>query len=402
MALGDYAKTAYVNGSAPAISAANLNNNENKTDELDTAVESHLVDYTVQVPYGATTGAANTYVLATPAIAALTEGMAVCVKINVDSTGASTLNWDGKGAKGIKKANGADATNLKNGGIYTLRYNGTNFIVQGEGASGDAAASDLLSGKKASVDAGDITGTMPNKVGSTTVFTPGTTDQAITQGYYSGAVGDGKVLGDADLVAAKIKSGTAIFGINGTVVEAAGDAVVADVLAGKVFSKAGSAGLTGTMVDRGTVNITPSTGNQAITAGKHSGSGVVYGDADLVAANIKSGANIFGVAGSFDGKRWASGSGVTTYASSCDHAVVTGLAFTPALVVVEFQISSVWWRHTFLTASHNTDINGVEKKVLGVAACYVSYGGTVYSGGFDMILQTAVATGTIFYYWCYE
>lgn len=35
MAIGDYTKTTYVNGSAPAINAANLNNAENKIDELD-------------------------------------------------------------------------------------------------------------------------------------------------------------------------------------------------------------------------------------------------------------------------------------------------------------------------------------------------------------------------------
>jgi hypothetical protein len=36
MALGDYTKTPYVDGNAPAISAANLNNNENKLKEIDT------------------------------------------------------------------------------------------------------------------------------------------------------------------------------------------------------------------------------------------------------------------------------------------------------------------------------------------------------------------------------
>lgn len=38
MALGDYTKTAYVNGTTPAINATSLNNNENKTKELDTAL----------------------------------------------------------------------------------------------------------------------------------------------------------------------------------------------------------------------------------------------------------------------------------------------------------------------------------------------------------------------------
>ncbi len=38
MALGDYTKTTFANGVSPAINATNLNNNENKTKELDTAV----------------------------------------------------------------------------------------------------------------------------------------------------------------------------------------------------------------------------------------------------------------------------------------------------------------------------------------------------------------------------
>jgi len=38
MAAGDYVKTTYINGQAPARNAANLNNHENKTKELDTDV----------------------------------------------------------------------------------------------------------------------------------------------------------------------------------------------------------------------------------------------------------------------------------------------------------------------------------------------------------------------------
>lgn len=44
MPLGDYEKTTYVNGGPPGISAERLNNNENKTAELDQAVMSHLAE----------------------------------------------------------------------------------------------------------------------------------------------------------------------------------------------------------------------------------------------------------------------------------------------------------------------------------------------------------------------
>lgn len=178
-----------------------------------------MADITTQVPYGgATTGLANTYVLAAPAIAALTAGMAVSCKINVDSTGASTLNWNSKGAKAIKKANGTDVTNLKNGGIYTLRYDGTNFIVQGEGGSGDAIASDLLSGKTASTDVADITGTMPNNAGDVAAVSShaaSTSIHVVPATGYTDGTDDAVVITDADFIAANIKKAKDVFGVTG-------------------------------------------------------------------------------------------------------------------------------------------------------------------------------------------
>lgn len=79
---------------------------------------------------------------------------------------------------------------------------------------------------------------------------------------------------------------------------AEGDAIAANVLAGKKFSNDSDTGITGAMTNNGAVTITPGTTNKVIPAGYHNGSGYVVGDADLISANIKSGANIFGVAGS--------------------------------------------------------------------------------------------------------
>jgi hypothetical protein len=47
MALGDYTKTTFVNATTPAINATNLNNNENKTKELDTAAAASDTSITV-------------------------------------------------------------------------------------------------------------------------------------------------------------------------------------------------------------------------------------------------------------------------------------------------------------------------------------------------------------------
>ncbi len=81
----------------------------------------------------------------------------------------------------------------------------------------------------------------------------------------------------------------------------AGTAVAADVLAGKTFSGTAGFGVTGTMPNNGAVSIVPTTSVQTIAAGYHDGGGTVAGDTDLVPGNIKSGVEIFGVTGAFTG-----------------------------------------------------------------------------------------------------
>lgn len=180
---------------------------------LNTLLDNHKVDYTLQVPYGGTTtNISNAYSIANPPIDSLVAGMAICIKVNANSSGPTTLNWNGKGAASILKSNGFAVSNLKAGGIYTLRYDGTNFILQGEGASGNATASDLLSGKTASVDAGDIVGTIPSKAAQT--YTPGKYKQTIGAGQYLS--GEQTIAGDADLIPSNIKTGVNIFGVAGT------------------------------------------------------------------------------------------------------------------------------------------------------------------------------------------
>lgn len=98
------------------------------------ALDVHLADK-AHVPYAVASGSANAYTVTINGITSYQEGLAVAVKINIDNTGPSTLNVNSLGAKPIKKQNGNDvsAEDLKAGSIYTLRYNGTNFILQGEG-----------------------------------------------------------------------------------------------------------------------------------------------------------------------------------------------------------------------------------------------------------------------------
>lgn len=196
------------------------------------------------------------------------EPLALAVKIPNDSTGACTININGLGAKAILKANGNAVTNLKANSIYTMRYNGTNFILQGEGGSGNATAADILAGKTASTDAGDVIGEIPirgqlNKAlslnetynlpsgyysggkitqniatqgGSTT--TPGTANKTIVSANKY-VTGDIIVKGDANLIASNIISGKSIFGVSGNAKmsqSATGTQNVYGATAGTVYS----------------------------------------------------------------------------------------------------------------------------------------------------------------------
>jgi hypothetical protein len=77
-----------------------------------------------------------------------------------------------------------------------------------------------------------------------------------------------------------------------------GDALASHVRLGKTFMNAAGK-LIGTLVVRatGTTAITPGTTAQTLTAGIYDGDITIAGDADLIAANLKAGVNVFGVVG---------------------------------------------------------------------------------------------------------
>ena len=136
----------------------------NAVKQVNDAIAAHSADYVKHPGYGVATGSANAYaVTLNPAPTSYVEGMAIAVKINVDNTGPSTINVNGLGAKAIKKPNGNDvsAGNLKAGSIYTLRYNGTNFILQGEGGEyGNATPADVRNTKTLGTENGVVQGTL--------------------------------------------------------------------------------------------------------------------------------------------------------------------------------------------------------------------------------------------------
>ena len=143
---------------------------------------------------------------------------------------------------------------------------------------------------------GPRTGAMPNR-GAVTM-TPGTADQAITQGFHDGT---GKVTGDANLVTGNIKSGATIFGVAGkteVVDTTSGNAAATDLRSGKKAYVAGVE-VTGTIA-AGAANTDGTNGTTTVTipAGIYAGNEkTTAADTNLVTGNIKSGVTIFGVAG---------------------------------------------------------------------------------------------------------
>lgn len=186
--------------------------------EVQQEINAHSANYISHVPYAVASGSANTYaVTLSPVPSAYVEGMAIAVKINVQNTGASTLNVNGLDAKPIKKANGNDvaAGNLKAGSIYTLRYNGTNFILQGEGGEyGTAGPAQVLSGYTIGTENGLVSGTMPNNGAINQTITTQGGQFTIPAGYHNG---QGKVTANfANLTPENIRKGVNVGGIVGT------------------------------------------------------------------------------------------------------------------------------------------------------------------------------------------
>ena len=81
--------------------------------------------------------------------------------------------------------------------------------------------------------------------------------------------------------------------------QAMGDATSDMVLESRTFSSIHGSNLTGAMPNIGTKSYYADSIDKPIDRGYHNGTGMIWGDPDLVAANIRNGKNIFGVNGDF-------------------------------------------------------------------------------------------------------
>lgn len=144
------------------------------------------------------------------------------------------------------------------------------------------------------------TGSIATKTGSNLTASGDTV--TVPAGYYASqatkAVDAGSATAPATIsgTSASVSTGTNTLTLSKTI------SVTPTVSAGYVAS--GTAGnsavsLTASVTTKGAATFTPSTSNQTIASGTYlTGTQTISGDANLVAANIKSGVSIFGVDGS--------------------------------------------------------------------------------------------------------
>lgn len=162
---------------------------------------------------------------------------------------------------------------------------------------------------------------------SAATYTPGTSNQSIASGQYlSGAQ---TIKGDSNLIASNIKKGVTIFNVTGSYNEATGGPTLQSKIVSPsestqtVSPDSGYDGLSKVTVNaisstyvgsdvtkKSAATYIPKTTDQSIASGQYlSGTQTIKGDANLVAGNIKSGVNIFGVTGTYAGGGSSGGNG---------------------------------------------------------------------------------------------
>jgi len=149
-----------------------------------TTVATHMADDVAHNRYGVATGTNTLVATPSPALTALKAGVSLRFKNTTANTGASTLNVNGLGAKPVVKNGGVALSSgtLKAGGVYTVAYDGTSFILQGEGGEyGNATAPQVLAPNTIGTENGVIPGTMPNRGAFNLPL-----GASVPAGYYSG------------------------------------------------------------------------------------------------------------------------------------------------------------------------------------------------------------------------
>jgi hypothetical protein len=170
----------------------------------------------------------------------------------------------------------------------------------------NAVPADIKIGKTAYVNGEKIVGSMME--GEYLYYTPSTEDIEIPAGYTRG----GKVWGDKDLIAENIKEGISLFNVEGSYkgLDTSDATATADKILQDETAYVNGEKVTGTMVNYGTNDITPSTEDQTIE-NSYVEKVTIIGDKNLIEENIKKGITLFGVEGNLDNSFDMSGATAT-------------------------------------------------------------------------------------------
>ena len=109
--------------------------------------------------YATTAGSGTNYTLTVaeyPSTIASLEGYSIKFKANRSATGTITLNVNGSSAKQILTSDGLNVGTLTANSVYTVVYNGSAFILQGEG--GEIRSASKLTTKTIKVDESVVRG----------------------------------------------------------------------------------------------------------------------------------------------------------------------------------------------------------------------------------------------------
>lgn len=185
----------------------------------------------------------------------------------------------------------ADAIRGKTGGSDPIVADNFPEAIAGISSGTDtsdatATAGDILSGKTAYVAAGKVTGTIASKSSSNLTASGATV--TVPAGYYPSQ--------------ASKSVATATQATPSITVSSAG-LITAKSTQSAGYVSSGTKSATKQLTTQGAQTITPGTSNKTIASGRYlTGTQTIKGDANLVAANIKKGVSIFGVAGTNEGE----------------------------------------------------------------------------------------------------
>ena len=217
----------------------------------------------------------------------------------------------------------ANAIRGKNGSSATYKPSQMSAAIAAlpvlDTSDATATASDILSGKTAYANGSKITGNIASKTSSNLTVSGATV--TAPAGYYASA---------ASKAVASGSQGTPSITVSSAGLITASCTDTTGYITGSTKSS------TQQMTVQAAQTITPGTSNQTIASGRYlTGTQTIKGDANLIAANIKSGVSIFGVTGTYGGESsMESGSYVGTGTSGSSNKNSLTFSKVPKLLII--------------------------------------------------------------------